>query len=85
MPKKKLGKPRPEWLESGSDDEWAAAMVLCRHSAGHCGADGYCHRDGDCFDERKQLVEERAKLLAQIAEIDTKIHSIDTRIENLNR
>lgn len=35
------------WLSSDVPTLWAEAMMRCRHPAGYCGSDGYCH-NGDC-------------------------------------
>ena len=35
------------WLASDVPTLWAEAMVRCKHPAGYCGSDGYCHY-GDC-------------------------------------
>ena len=36
------------WLKSEDNEKWAEAMMKCKHPAGFCGQDGYCHY-GDCF------------------------------------
>lgn len=35
------------WLSSDCPPLWAEAMIRCRHAAGFCGKDGYCH-SGAC-------------------------------------
>lgn len=43
----RIGQCKEEWLASTVPDLWAEAMVRCKHPAGFCGQDGYCHY-GDC-------------------------------------
>lgn len=43
----KAGGCAEAWLSHDNPVLWAEAMVRCRHPAGYCGQDGYCHY-GDC-------------------------------------
>lgn len=69
-----MTKPRESDLRSADHDRWAAAAAVCRHPAGFCGADGYCHY-GDCFrrprrEKPQGTLEERVEdLEQQVAEL----------------
>ena len=68
--RRKRTTPTESWLADGSThSQWARAMMLCRQMSPYCGADGYCHAGGDCFDIdgtaadiRDEIMETKAKL-----------------------
>lgn len=62
-----MTRPRESWLRSDDPHKWADAMVICRHPAGLCGTDGWCHY-GDCF--RRPPAPAAESIPALVAEID---------------
>lgn len=72
---------RESWLRSTDDDKWAAAMVACRHPAGFCGADGYCHY-GDCFKRQTSVatLEKMNSLQQEIEMLKLRIEHLESRI-----
>lgn len=65
--------PRESWLRSDEPDEWAAAMMCCRHPGAFCGSDGYCHyaaltEDGrrGCFSNHRAVAEDITDRLDRI-------------------
>lgn len=83
-----MSEPRESWLRSPNHDRWAAAMVKCQHAGGHCGADGYCHYEGECFegidpavDRLRNRVEElEIELKEQAAVFEERISAIEARL-----
>ena len=60
------------WLGEGSSHTaWAAAMMKCQSAAAYCGADGYCHLEGECFPWTRML------------EIRKEIEDLEKRLETL--
>lgn len=76
--------PRESWLRSSSHDRWAAAMVKCQSGAGHCGADGYCHFGGDCFDpDGPPDAHEVKKLHERVDDLEREVQELRAIVDEL--
>lgn len=59
---------RESWLKNGATrEQFAEAMMKCKHPFGLCGQDQYCHYEGECFKEKEktaiQALTERVEAL----------------------
>lgn len=68
-------------LLSNNHETWANAMVRCQHAGAFCGADGYCHNEGNCFVDQ-ELTREQAIL--EIDQLTQQLHTQKQKIDSLN-
>ncbi|MEG2266834.1 MAG: hypothetical protein RSC68_21195 [Acinetobacter sp.] len=68
-------------LTSSIPETWAKAVMCCKTGNPYCGADGYCHIGGECFDVKeltlKEALEEIQYLNKELDETRVRCNQIE--------